>query len=370
MRVRELTLEYFRNYPHGHAVFHPGMNIICGDNAQGKTNLLEAIEYLATAHSPRCQTERELILFGVDDAFLTGEVDARGRQFTMEMQLSNRRRRSIHVNGVRVQKQSELADYLNVVTFRPEDLYLIRAGAEDRRRFLDETITQLRPRYADALSRYQEARSQKAAILRRLDECPSLLETLDDFSVQMCRYGAQVIHYRAHYIRRLNEIVPPIHREFSQGREVLELEYLTEKYDISDTLRPSKELYQSLLESMETHRESELASRRCLVGPHRDDLAVRINGQNARYLASQGQTRTAALSLKIAQRDIIYEEREEYPVLLLDDVLSELDPRRQEFVLNRIQGGQVFLTCCEEERLAELVDGKIFRVTDGQITEE
>lgn len=369
MRVNSVTLEYYRNYLSARAEFHPGMNIICGDNAQGKTNLLEAVAYLSAARSHRARYDRELILFGVEHGFITGEISCRGRDYTVEIALNTQGRRQITRNGVRLKKAGELGETLNTVLFCPEDLYLIRAGAAERRRFLDDTISQLRPKYAEALERYQKVLKAKSFILRNQEERPDLLDTLDDFSLQLCQTGAVVTHYRAYFIRRLNEIAPAIHREFSGGAEALSLRYEPDSA-VTDPLAPTRTILERLLSHQEERREAELAARQCLVGPHRDELAVDIDSRPARQYASQGQTRTAALSLKLAQRDIIYDDREEYPVLLLDDVLSELDPRRQEFVLNHIQGGQVFITCCEEERLAALREGKVFRVRNGEIQEE
>ena len=369
MKVNAITLEYYRSYLNAAARFDPGMNVICGDNAQGKTNLLEAIAYLSTAKSHRARYDKELIMFGIDHGFLTGEVSSRGREFTLEARLSRGARRQLYSNGVRLKSAGALGDVLNTVLFCPEDLYLIRAGAAERRAFLDDTISQLRPRYAEAAEGYKKSWKSKSAILKAQDERPDLLDSLDDFSLQMCRSGAQIIHYRAHFIRKLAQIAPEIHREFSGGKERLTLGYETVSA-VTDPLAPTKEIFAQLCDHMEAHRAAELASRQCLSGPHRDDLTVCIDGQPARQFASQGQTRTAALSLKLAQRDFIYDDRGEYPVLLLDDVLSELDPRRQEFVLNHIRGGQVFLTCCEEERLAALNAGKVFRIQNGTIKEE
>lgn len=369
MTVKSLKLEYFRNYVSAEAEFHPGMNIITGDNAQGKTNLLEAIGYLSSAKSHRARYDKELILFGVQHGFVTGEIDCRGRDYTVEVALCDHARRQITRNGVKLKKASELGDTLNTVLFCPEDLYLIRAGAAERRRFLDDTIAQLRPRYAEALERYQQIWKAKSLILRNQEDRPDLVATLDDFSLQLCRAGAVITHYRGYFIRRLNEIAPPIHREFSGGKELLSLAYEPDS-GVEDPLAPTKTILDGLLEHQERRRDQELAARKCLVGPHRDELQVNIDGRSARQFASQGQTRTAALSLKLAQRDIVYDDKQEYPVLLLDDVLSELDPRRQEFVLNHIQGGQVFITCCEEERLAALREGKVFKVKNGTIQEE
>ncbi len=367
MRIDRLEADFFRNYTHLEACFCPGVNLICGENAQGKTNLLEAIGYLSAARSHRARYDRELIMLGVDRAFLKGEVDSRGRSFVLEARLHRGQGRQLWSNGVRLKTAGELAGILTTVLFCPEDLELIREGAAARRRFLDSAICQLRPRYAAALAEYNRLYEHKTRILRDWPENPSLLDTLDDFSLRMAQTGALVIHYRAHFIRRLCREAPLIHREFSGGREELGLRYETVS-TVRDPEAAPREILEQLLEHQERHRQAELDARQCLTGPHKDDLSVEINGLAARTFGSQGQTRTAALSLKLAQREIFYQETEEYPVLLLDDVLSELDQRRQEFVLNRISGGQVFITCCEEdERLPRLLGGQVFRVKNGTL---
>ncbi len=366
MIVKRLELDFFRNYPHLEAEFDPRVNLIYGDNAQGKTNLLEAVAYLSAARSHRARYDREMIMLDVDTAFVKGEVFSRDRDFTLEARLLRGRGRQLWSNGVRLKTAGELAGILNTVLFCPEDLSLIRAGSEERRRFLDGAICQLRPRYAQALAEYSRLYGHKTRILRDWPENPSMLDTLDDFNLRMAQTGAIVIHYRAHFVKRLRERAPAIHGEFSGGREGLELGYSTVS-NIPDPQAPPRELLPLLLEHQEKHRKAEIDSRQCLSGPHKDDLTVDIGGKNAKIYASQGQTRTAALSLKLAQREIFQEETGEWPVLLLDDVLSELDPRRQAFVLNRIRGGQVFITCCEEEKLEGLEGGKAFHIQNGRL---
>ena len=364
MIVKAITLDFFRNYLHLEAAFHPRINVIFGDNAQGKTNLLEAVAYLSSASSHRARYDRELIQFGVDHAFVKGEVASRGRDFTLEASLHRGARRQLLSNGVRLKNAGELAGILNTVLFCPEDLYLIRAGAEARRKFLDQCICQLRPRYAVALAEYKRLREHKTRILRDSAEHPDLLDTLDDFSLRMAQCGAILVHYRAHFIKKLRQAAPPIHADCSGGRERLELEYRT----VSTVTDPEpKTLLPQLLDHQESHRRAEIESRSCLSGPHKDDLSVSIDGCPAGAYASQGQTRTAALALKLAARDIFYQDTQEWPVLLLDDVLSELDSRRQEFVLNRITSGQVFITCCEEEKLVHLREGNAFYIHDGRL---
>ncbi len=366
MIVKHLELDFFRNYAHLEAGFDDRVNLIYGDNAQGKTNLLEAVAYLSAARSHRARYDKEMIMLGVDSAFIKGLVFSRNRDFSLEARLFRGRGRQLYSNGVRLKTAGELAGVVHTVLFCPEDLSLIRAGAAERRRFLDGAICQLRPRYAQALAEYGRLYEHKTRILRDWTENPSLLQTLDDFSLRMAQTGAVIIHYRAHFVKRLQEHAPTIHSDFSGGRERLELSYETVS-TISDPKQPPQELLPLLLEHQERHRKAEIDSRQCLSGPHKDDLSVTIGGQPAKTYASQGQTRTAALSLKLAQREIFQEETGEWPVLLLDDVLSELDSRRQAFVLNRIRGGQVFITCCEEEKLEGLEGGKAFHIQNGRL---
>ncbi len=366
MIFKRLELDFFRSYAHLEADFDPRVNLIYGDNAQGKTNLLEAVAYLSAARSHRARYDREMIMLGVDSAFVKGEVFSRDRNFTLEARLYRGRGRQLYSNGIRLKTAGELAEVLNTVLFCPEDLSLIKAGAAERRRFLDGAICQLRPRYAQALAEYNRLYDHKTRILRDWPENPSLLDTLDDFNLRMAQTGAILIHYRAHFIKRLRERAPAIHGDFSGGREDMELDYETVS-SITDPKCQPRELLPQLLDHQERHRQAEIDSRQCLSGPHKDDLSVKIGGQTAKTYASQGQTRTAALSLKLAQREIFQEETGEWPVLLLDDVLSELDPKRQAFVLNRIRGGQVFITCCEEEKLEGLEGGKAFHIHDGKL---
>ena len=366
MIVKSLELDFFRNYLHFQSEFDPRVNLIYGENAQGKTNLLEAIAYLSSAKSHRVRYDREMIMLDIDGAFLKGVVDSRGRIFTLEAKLSRGRGRQLYSNGVRLKTASELSGILTTVLFCPEDLYLIREGAAARRRFLDSAICQLRPRYARALGEYNRLYEHKTRILRDWPENPSLLQTLDDFSLRMAQTGALVIHYRAHFIKRLRELAPAIHQDFSGGRERLGLRYETVS-TISDPMAQPRTILEELLLHQERHRQAELDARQCLTGPHKDDLAVELDGRSAKMYGSQGQTRTAALSLKLAQREIFFQETQEYPVLLLDDVLSELDAKRQSFVLNHIQGGQIFITCCEEEKLEGLEQGRSFHIHGGSL---
>lgn len=365
MKLRRIALDGFRNYTDFTAGFSPGVNVIWGENAQGKTNLLEAIGFLSGARSHRARGDRELISFDRDQGSITAEVTSRGRDFLLEVQLFRGARRRLFVNHVKCKTAAELGGIVQTVLFCPEDLALIKAGAAERRSFLDHAICQLRPRYAEALAQYSKLLDHKTRILRDWEKHPSLLDVLEDFNEAMARAGALVIHYRAHFVRKLAEKAAQIQTEFSGGRETLALHYATVS-TVRDPLGPTVELYEDLRRHQDSHAKAERDARSCLSGPHKDDLVARINGQPARQYASQGQTRTAALSLKLAERELFRDDTGQWPILLLDDVLSELDARRQDFVLRRITGGQVILTGCEapdgsfpEGRTLHIVQGKL-----------
>ena len=366
MRIDSLSLEQFRNYTAASLSFDPRCNVIFGANAQGKTNLLEALVYLSCGKSPRARSDREMIRFDAQDARLIACVLARDRTFRVGALLSREKRRRLSINQVPAKTAAALSEVYNTVFFCPEDLYLIREGAAERRRFMDIALCQLRPRYAAALAAYNKAYEHKTRILRDAEERPDLLATLPDFSEQMVRWGGLIVHYRHQFAVRLSEYAALHHRECSGGKEELTISYQT----VSSVSDPGADLgvvTAQLRAHMEAHQTAELASRLCLSGPHKDDLLVDINGRSAKMYASQGQTRTAALAMKLAEREIYKNVVGEYPVLLLDDVLSELDPRRQEFVLNRIAGGQVFITCCEDDRLPQMLGGKVFHIQNGSV---
>ena len=366
MRIDKLTLQNFRNYTEQTVAFAPESNVIVGENAQGKTNLLEAVSYLSRGKSDRARADRELIRFGESEARLRGEVCSRGREFAVEARLYAGRRRKLTVNQVPAKRGSDLSGVLGTVFFCPEDLQLIRDGAAARRRFMDQALCQLRPRYASALAEYNRLYEHKTRILRDSGDSPALLDALPEFNTRMAIAGAVLVHYRARFCARLADFAGTAHRECSGGREDLALRYETVK-TVTDPFAEQGELIERLLAHQKAHEQAELAARLCLSGPHKDDIAVDVGGGAARQYASQGQTRTAALAFKLAEREIYKEITGQTPVLLLDDVLSELDPKRQEFVLSRISGGQVLITCCEEDRLGSLAAGKVLRVRGGEV---
>ena len=365
MRVVKIALNGFRNYEWETADFAPGTNVISGQNAQGKTNLLEAVYMLSLGKSFRTRFDRELVGFGYSSAEILAQIESHGREQTVKISLVPGQSKKISVNGVK-KTASELAGTINTVLFSPEDLNLIKEGAAIRRKLMDNAISQIRPKYAEILSQFNRLYEHKSRILKDWREKPSLLDTLDDFSEGMCRASAQLIRYRASFATRLNEAAQPIHRDFSGNNEKLEIKYQTVS-TVTDPLAPAKDIYYELCEHQESHKRAELEAGQCLSGAHKDDLLININGNLARSYASQGQTRTAALSIKLAEREIFLSEMGEYPILLLDDVLSELDMKRQEFVLNRIGGGQTLITCCEDEGISSRTGGKVLFVEKGKI---
>ncbi len=364
MMVRRIALNGWRNYDWETVEFAPDINVVRGRNAQGKTNLLEAVYMLAMGRSFRSRYDRELVGFGFSSAEILADVEAAGREQTVRIVLTPGSRKQISVNSVK-KSAAELAGTITVVLFCPEDLAIVREGAAVRRRLMDNAISQLRPGYAAALTEFNRIYDQKSAILRDWREKPSLLYALDDFSERLCRLSARLIRYRASFAARLDAAARPIHREFSGGADELGLAYRTVS-TVGNPFASEREVYYAVCEHQESHRQAELDSGQCLTGAHKDDLEISINGMSARIYASQGQKRTAALSLKLAEREIHLQETGEYPILLLDDVLSELDAKRQEFVLNRIGGGQTLITCCEDDGITERTGGRVITVDGGK----
>ena len=364
MIVKRIALNGFRNYEYETVEFSPGINVICGENAQGKTNLLESVYLLSCGHSFRTRFDKELVGFDFSSADILADLLSHDREQTVSLRLSPGQSKRILVNGVK-KTAGELSQVVNAVLFCPDDLELIKDGAAVRRRLMDNAISQIRPRYQEILSEFNRLYEHKTRILKDWHDKPSLLDTLDDFSEGMCRATAQLIRFRAAFVSRLAEAAEPIHGDFSAGKERLGLSYKTVS-TVTDPFASAREIYYQVCEHQERHRQAELDSGACLTGAHKDDLEISINGSSARSFASQGQTRTAALSLKLAEREIFLAETGEYPILLLDDVLSELDARRQEFVLNRIGGGQTLISCCEAEDISRRTGGRVLFVSGGR----
>ena len=365
MNLRKIELRNFRNYEHVQLDFDPGVNLIVGDNAQGKTNLLEAISYLGSGKSFRAMKTSEMVRFGADFADIEGKVFAQEREQSLRWVLFNGSRpRQIWRNGAKKKAAGEIAGVLPTVLFYPEDLMVLKTGAAQRRRLGDHALCQLRPNYDAALTEYNRILDQKSRILKDHFENPAVLEILPEYNTRLCQVGALLISYRARFYDSLGKSAAKFHGQFSGGVEEFALEYKTVS-TVTDPFAPVSVLTQNLLDHLDRHYRAELETAQCLTGPHKDDFDVSLSGINLKAYGSQGQTRTAAISLKLAQRELMGREMGEEPVLLLDDVLSELDPGRQDFVLNQIVSGQVFITCCEPGRFTKL--GKTIEICKGTV---
>lgn len=365
MELLDIRLRDFRNYEEVFLEFDPGVNLIVGNNAQGKTNLLEAVSYLGSGKSFRAFKTGEMIRFGADFADIGGNVFSQERKQALRWVLfSGSRPRQVWRNGAKKKTAADISGVLQTVLFCPEDLMVLKTGSSARRRLGDQALCQLRPNYEAALQEYNRILEQKNRILKDRFERPQLLELLPDFNARLCQVGALLISYRARFYEGLGKAAAKYHEHFSGGAEEFLLQYRTVS-NITDPFAPVSELNGKLQEHLLSHERAELESAQCLTGPHKDDFTVTLSGIDLKSYGSQGQTRTAAISLKLAQRELMGRESGETPVLLLDDVLSELDPGRQDFVLNQISQGQVFITCCEPGQFTKL--GKTIEIQNGTV---
>ena len=365
MRLLDLKLRNFRNYEQLELDFEPGVNLILGNNAQGKTNLLEAISYAGSGKSFRAQKTSEMVRFGADFADIEAKVFAQNREQELRYVLFNGSRpRQIYRNGAKKKSAAELAGVLPTVLFCPEDLMVLKTGAAARRRLGDHALCELRPNYDAALTEYNRILDQKNHILKDQFDYPHLLEVLPDYNTRLCQVGALLISYRARFYDSLGKAAAKYHDSFSGGAEEFRLQYKTVS-TVKDPFASVAQLTSDLMDHQASHYRAELESGQCLTGPHKDDFTVTLSGIDLKSYGSQGQTRTAAISLKLAQRELMAREWGEEPVLLLDDVLSELDQGRQDFILNQIVSGQVFITCCEPGRFTKL--GKTIEIEKGKV---
>ena len=363
MHLIELELRGFRNYRQEVFRFDQGVNLIVGSNAQGKTNLLEAIGFLGSGKSFRTQKNGEMVRFDGEFGEITGQVSSQGREQNIRWLLFPGRPRQLWRNGAKKKSAADITGVLPSVLFCPEDLMILKSGASSRRRLGDTVLCALRPNYEAALTEYNRILEQKSRILKDSHEDIRLLSILPDYNERLCQVGALLISYRARFYESLGAEAARFHGPFSGGTEAFRLEYKTVS-TVEDPFAPTEVLRERLRAHLESHARAELQSGQCLTGPHKDDFTITLSGVDLKAFGSQGQTRTAAISLKLAQRELMKREFGEEPVLLLDDVLSELDEKRQDFVLNQIKSGQVFITCCEPGRFTKL--GKTMEISGGK----
>ncbi len=362
MKLCNIHIENFRNISNAEMIPGDGINIIYGENAQGKTNILEAVWLLGGIKSFRGSKDSELIEFNKDKAHIGAEFDSQGRMQTAEITIQNQRAASL--NGVSI-SSSELSEAFQSVVFAPMHLMLIKDGPQARRKFIDQAISQIMPRYQATIREYGRAVKQRNTVLRDIRWHAELMDMLDAFEDKISRSGARLIRLRTKYTSKLSVYVQDIYNGLSSGRESIDIKYEPE-IECSDFTDEAK-IYASLRESLISSRDEDIATATTSVGPHRDDLVIDINGVPARTFGSQGQQRSAALALKLAEASMIKESFGEQPIALLDDVMSELDESRQDYILNHIRGWQVFITCCDPSQVMRMSEGRRFEIKNGCI---
>ena len=360
MTIESIELKNYRNYEELHMELSQGTNILYGDNAQGKTNILEAVYVCCTTKSHRGAKDKDMIRFGEDESHIKLQIKKGVVPCRIDMHLKKNKTKGIAINGIPIRKASELFGIVNVVFFSPEDLNIIKNGPAERRRFLDLELCQLNKLYVHGLIQYNRVVTQRNKLLKELSFHPEYEETLDIWDLQLAQYGRQVIEYRTDFVKQLNEMIVGIHNQLSGGKEHLEIFY-----------EPNVEA-EKLEDALAKNRDSDFRQRTTGIGPHRDDISFIVNGIDIRRFGSQGQQRTAALSLKLAEIELVKYLVKDYPVLLLDDVLSELDGSRQEHLLAGIDHIQTMITCTglEDFLSHRFPIDKIYKVVEGTVSGE
>ena len=362
MLIKSIKLKNFRNYDNLELDFNSKVNFILGQNAQGKTNLLESIYITSIGKSFRTNRDAEMIGFNKEFARVQAEFYKDGYETSVEIIIDRSGKKFVKLDGVKIKKASQLLKNVYIVIFSPEDLKLVKEEPEKRRKFIDRELCQIKPSYYDNLSNYKKALIQRNTYLKEKETEPSILDIWD---IQLAKYGARVMNGRNDFIEKLNIISSEIHSNITGGKENLKLKYAPHNEFFNDISKQEEFLFDMLKNS----RDSDLRQRTTTKGPHKDDLEFYIDGINARNFGSQGQQRTCALSLKLAEISIIEEETGEKPILLLDDVMSELDSFRQKFLVKSLEDVQLFITTTEmqESLLNEFPEKTVFYVNNGSI---
>ena len=358
MIIKSLELENCRNYAELSISFDSGTNILYGDNAQGKTNILESIYLSATTKSHKGSKDKELINFEAQEAHIRTYVMKDGLENRVDMHLRKNKTKGIAINGQKIKKAADLLGLLNVVFFSPEDLSIIKNGPSERRRFVDMELCQLDSFYLYNLNNYNKIVNQRNKLLKDLSFNPNLRDTLFIWDSQLVSYGSKIIERRAAFVKQLNEIIYDIHVRLSGGKEALEVVY-----------EPDIALCE-LETGLKNSQEKDIKLKQTTIGPHRDDFSFLVDGIDIRKYGSQGQQRTAALSLKLSEIELVKQAAKDYPVLLLDDVLSELDSSRQNYLLNSIGDIQTIITCTGLEEFVNnrFEINRIFKVSNAVVT--
>lgn len=342
MKILSLSLENFRNYTECNLTFSDGINVLCGKNGAGKTNILESVYLMSLFTSPRTTKDKEMIKFGCPYARVRMTIERKFRRHTLAMQIEQNGKKKVLVDGIPVRRAAELIGILGVVFFSPDEMKLVKDTPAERRRFLDVGLSQQQKTYFIALSRYNKVLKQKNNLLKEAFKNSSSDDILSVWDAQLAEYGALIVAKRREYVRELNAQASVFHDRISGGKEKLELGYETPL-----TAQSAEELKAELAEKLLAAREKDKQLGFCTVGPHRDDIMIQINGLDGRKFASQGQQRTIALAMKLGEVGLYEKESGEKPVLLLDDVLSELDEERRATLVRLTEGAQTFITCTE-----------------------
>lgn len=364
MNIKEISLQNFRNIEFMGLFPHSEVNVIYGENGQGKTNILEAVWLFTGCKSFRTSKDKELINFNSHESLISMTYGTALRENNVAIHIE--KKRSAALNGVKLSSPRELIGGFYSVVFSPVHLSLVKEGPLNRRRFIDTAISQTDSAYAKKLAYFNHLILQKNAVLKNASENSSLLDTLDIWDEKIAGAGADIIVDRIEYINRLKEKASEIYSGISGKKEELNIKYLSNVPYESDERSSIEEIY---FKNMIKQRPRDLYLKNTSTGPHRDDIEITLNGISARKFGSQGQQRSASLALKLGEAEIIKDLKGEHPVILLDDVMSELDRGRQNYILNKMTGKQIFITCCEKETVSNLNYGKVFKIEKGRAAE-
>lgn len=363
MHVKYLQLLNFRNYEGLNIELNKGVNIFIGDNAQGKTNVLESIYYCSLAKSHRTSKDKELINWNYSDAYIKAYISKDRLDKSIEIKIFKDGKKGIRINSIKINKIQELIGIFNVVLFSPEDLKIVKESPSHRRKFLDIELCKLNSKYYYCLVQYNKVLNERNTLLKKWND--NMRDMIDIYDTQLSRFGSYIIKERLNYIKLINDKGRIIHKEITSRTEEICFKYIS-------TLKSLENIEEELNNLLKKSLKSDIEKRTTTHGPHRDDFSISINDIDTRNFGSQGQQRTSVLTIKFSSLEIIKDQTGEYPVLLLDDVLSELDLNRQKYILNSINNIQTIVTCTGIENIKNYLDedAKIFEVENGKIKRE